>query len=139
MSHHICFKISTTLPFKYKYIIFVEYQNNRNHILRQDPFLRPQASTVPTQSSTSSQTPSLSASASHEPPHTPRESKTLPLQSQSPCGISAQPQSYIAPGPLQRPQASTVPTQSSTSSQTPSLSASSHNLHFGINMFLLNS
>ena len=65
----------------------------------QSPLHTPMASGVPTQSSTSSQTPSASASmcSFH---HTPRASSWLPLQSQSPTGMSSQPQSPVAPGPL---------------------------------------
>ena len=47
----------------------------------------------PTQSSTSSQMPSLSASAAQDPPQTPRASSWFPLQSHSPAGMSAHPQS----------------------------------------------
>ena len=46
----------------------------------------PHASRVPIQSSTSSQIPSLSASAVQSPPQMPRASSWFPLQSQSPVG-----------------------------------------------------
>ncbi len=41
-----------------------------------------------------------------DPPHTLQASKTLPLQSQSPSGMSAQPHSYIEPGPSHTPHSS---------------------------------
>ena len=47
------------------------------------PIADPQASNSPTQLSTSSQTPSSSTSAEQVPPHTPRASSWLPMQSQS--------------------------------------------------------
>ena len=51
----------------------------------------PQASNVPTQVSTSSQMPSWSRSWAQAPPHTPKASSWLPLQSQSPAGMFAHP------------------------------------------------
>ena len=60
----------------------------------------------PTQSSTSSHMPSPSASAAQSPPHTPKASSWLPLQSQSPAGMSSQPHSKLSPGPLHTPHAS---------------------------------
>ena len=53
----------------------------------------------------------------------PHSSSTLPLQSQSLSGTPEHPQSKIAPGPLQTPRPNQT-TQSSTSSQMPSASAS---------------
>ena len=58
------------------------------------------------------------------PPHTPKASTALPSQSHMPSARGLQPHSYTAPGPLQMPQASRVPTHSSTSSHTPSPSSS---------------
>ena len=80
--------------------------------------------------------PSLSASASQGPPHSPsasswlpsqsqspagmpsppqmpHSSRTLPSQSQSPSGMSEQPHLVDSPGPLHTPQASSSPTQGS--------------------------
>ena len=66
----------------------------------------------------------------HVPPHTPRASSWLPPQSQSPSGMSRIRIRRRHQGPLQMPQASNRrPTQSSTSSQTPSPSTSACRAH----------
>ena len=71
----------------------------------------PQASKAPTQSSTSSQMPSASASAAQSPPHTPKASSWLPSQSQSPSRI---------PSPPHTPHSSnTLPLQSQSPSGMP--------------------
>ena len=92
-----------------------EFRNTSIRKSRQVHVQVPHASKSPTQSSTTSQMPSASASAVHDPPHTPSTSGWLPSQSQSPTGMSSHPHSQMAPGPLQIPHASKSPTQSSTS------------------------
>ena len=63
------------------------------------PLQMPHASSSPKHSSSVSQMPSLSESAGQSPPQTPSASSWLPLQSQSPAGMSVQPHSRMAPGP----------------------------------------
>ena len=87
------------------------------------PLQTPQASRAPTQSSTSSRMPSASVSAVRDPPQTPRASAGCRHSRNHLRGCRAAALVDLS-GPLQTPQASRAPTQSSTSSQMPSASAS---------------
>ena len=77
------------------------------------------ASSAPTHSSSSSQMPSASASAAHVPPQT--QNVWVPLQSQSPAGMSVHPHSRFL---LDHCKHHTHQRHSSSSSQMPSASAS---------------